>query len=280
MTNTDQQEFWSKSAGPAWVALQEAMDTLMQPVLDLVMAEAQIASGMRVLDIGCGTGASVAQAAEVVGPAGHVTGLDIADTMLDLARTRLHDHLNTSLMLADAQTTPFAPGSFDALISRFGVMFFEDSASAFANMAAALVPGSALTFAAWGPARHNPFFMEPARAAAQILGEMPKVDRTLPGPFAFEDTGRVLKILETAGLVEIRARTVDLRLTPAGDLRALADLCCTIGPADSALRYHEGTDADRAALSDGIALRFAPFETADGVRIPAAINLFQARTPA
>ncbi|MEO9573686.1 MAG: class I SAM-dependent methyltransferase [Tateyamaria sp.] len=280
MNNTDQEEFWSKSAGPAWVTLQSELDCLMQPVLDLVLTHARLQAGQRVLDIGCGTGASVAQAADIVGDTGHVTGLDIADTMLDLAKTRLTGHANTSLMLSDAQTEPFEPGSFDALISRFGVMFFEDSSAAFANMSAALVPGSALTFAAWGPAPRNPFFMEPARAATELLGEMPKVDRTQPGPFAFEDTDRVTSILETAGLVSIEVSTVDLHLTPVGDLRDVGDLCCSIGPADSALRYHEGTSENRKALSDAIALRFAPFETHDGVRIPAVINLFQARTAA
>ncbi|MEP1353050.1 MAG: methyltransferase domain-containing protein [Tateyamaria sp.] len=280
MNNTDQEEFWSKSAGPAWVTLQSELDNLMQPVLDLVLTHANLQTGQRVLDIGCGTGASVAQAADIVGDTGHVTGLDIADTMLNLAKARLSSHPNTNLMLTDAQTEPFERNRFDALISRFGVMFFEDSAAAFANMSTALAPDSALTFAAWGPARQNPFFMEPARAATELLGEMPKVDRTQPGPFAFEDTNRVTAILETAGLVSIQATTTDLHLTPAGDLRDVGDLCCSIGPADSALRYHEGSSEDRKALSEAIALRFARFETPDGVRIPAAINLFQARTAA
>lgn len=280
MTNTDQEEFWSKSAGPAWVALQREMDRLMQPVLDLVLHHAALQPGQRVLDIGCGTGASVAEAAQAVGASGHVTGLDIADTMLVLARTRLVDHPNTDLLLADAQTHAFEPGSHDALISRFGVMFFDDTVAAFANMHRALAPGGTVTCAAWGPARNNPFFMVPARAGEDLLGEMPKTDRSLPGPFAFEDKDAVVQMLSRAGLVDVTATTVDLLLTPAGDLRAVGDLCCSIGPGDRALRFHDGTAADRAALSEAIALRFAPFEGPQGVRIPAAINLFQARKSA
>lgn len=280
MTNEDQEEFWSKSAGPAWVSLQAGLDALMQPVLDLVLARADLAPGNRILDIGCGTGISVAQAADRVGTTGHVTGLDISDTMLEMAKTRLGGRTNTRLIRADAQVHDFGHDMFDALISRFGVMFFEDSVAAFANLSRGLAAGARVTFAAWGPVRQNPFFMEPAAAATDHFGPMPKVDRTLPGPFAFEDTGRVTRMIEAAGLVDITARTEDVFLTPSGDLSALAALCCQIGPADAALQFHNGTSEDRTALHAAIMTRFSIYDGTEGLRIPAAINLYQARKSA
>jgi len=280
MTNEDQEEFWSKSAGPAWVSLQGALDALMQPVLDLVLTRADLAPGNRVLDIGCGTGISVAQAADRVGATGHVTGLDISDTMLAMATSRLSARANTALIRADAQVHDFEDAMFDALISRFGVMFFEDSVAAFANISHGLTAGARMTFAAWGPAAQNPFFMEPAAAATDYFGPMPKVDRTLPGPFAFEDTDRVARMIEAAGLVDITAQTVNLFLTPAGDLAALAELCCQVGPGDAALQFHNGTAEDRTALQAAIMTRFSIYDGPDGPRIPAAINLYQARTSA
>ncbi|WP_299141063.1 methyltransferase domain-containing protein [uncultured Tateyamaria sp.] len=280
MTNDDQEIFWSQSAGPAWVFLQSQMDCLMQPVLDLVLEAAVLRPGDRVLDVGCGTGASVLEASVRVGDGGHVTGLDIADTMLDLARARLADHPNTSLIKADAQNHAFEPGAYDALISRFGVMFFDDTVAAFGNMARGLAPGAALTLATWGPAPDNPWFMEPASAARDVLGPMPKVDRTLPGPFAFEDPARIMPMLEQAGLVDVQCATHALALTPRGSVKDAADLCCRIGPADSALQYYEASDAERAMVSDAIALRFAQFDSADGLRIPASIHIYEARKSA
>lgn len=280
MTNDDQKEFWKSSAGPTWVALQAQMDALMQPVLDLLLEASDLRSGQRVLDIGCGTGASTGQAAACVGPAGHVTGIDISETMLALASARLADQPNIRFLNADAQNHAFEPGGAEALISRFGVMFFEDTVAAFGNMAGALVPGARLTMAAWGPAPENPFFMEPAAAASELLGPMPKVDRTQPGPFAFEDTGAITEKMRAAGLVDITARNVHLALTPEGDLRAVGDLCCQIGPADSALQYHAGQSQERKALSEAIALRFSRYDSPNGVHIPASINLFQARKSA
>ncbi|MFL4471074.1 class I SAM-dependent methyltransferase [Tateyamaria armeniaca] len=278
MSNADQEEFWTGDAGDKWVATQAQMDTLLQPVLDLVLTQAALPAGARVLDIGSGTGASVAQAAKAVGPKGHVTGLDISDTMLALARTRLQDHPNTSGLKADAQIHSFEAGSYDAMISRFGVMFFADTTAAFANIARALVPRAPLTFAAWGAAPQNPYFMQAAAAAKDVFGPMEKTDRTLPGPFAFEDSARVIPMLTDAGLTDVTCEEHGVHLTPPGDLRAVAELLCTIGPAERALRQFEASHEDRARLVDALMARFAKFEGSAGIEIPALINLYRART--
>lgn len=280
MSNSDQQDFWSNGAGPAWVARQEQLDALMKPVLDLVLTQANLNDGMRVLDVGCGTGTSVAQVADRVGQSGHVTGIDISDTMLEFAQNQLSERSNTALIPGDGQVYPFEADQFDALISRFGVMFFDDTIAAFANMAGGLRAGAHITMAAWGPAPKNPFFMAPATAAKALLGPMPPVDRTLPGPFAFEDATRVTAMLQSAGLSEVTVQSHEIMLTPAGDMATFAELCCDIGPAQSALAYHDASGADRNALAEAIAARFAPFDTPNGPRIPACINLFCARKPA
>jgi SAM-dependent methyltransferase len=280
MINDDQEEFWNVSAGPAWVALYSQMDALMLPVLDLLLETAALRAGDRVLDIGCGTGASVLEAVNLVGATGHVTGCDIAETMLEFAAQRLRKHPNITLLRADAQVHPFAKNSVSAVISRFGMMFFDDSVAALENIAGALTDGGAITFVAWGPAPENPWFMEPAHAANELLGPLPKVDRTLPGPFAFEETDRVTAMMAEAGLVDITARTANIDLTPEGNLMATADLCCHIGPADKALQYHEATEAERAALCTAIVTRFAKYDGPTGLHIPASINVFQARKSA
>jgi len=271
--NADQADYWA--AASSWVDHQRAMDAVLAPVLDGVIARAGLASGMSVIDIGCGTGAGTLRAADAVGADGLVTGFDISPTLLELARARTSGHGNITLTLGDAQTYAFEAASADALISRFGVMFFADTTAAFANMARALRPGAAMTLAAWGPAPDNPWFMVPAQVARARLGDPPKVDRTLPGPFAFEDAARTRAMLEAAGL-HVQIDTAELHLDGGPDPEAAAELCTRIGPAASILRTFEGTEDDRLAIRDGIAAAMQDWTT-DRVHVPARIHFITAR---
>lgn len=279
MSNAEQEDFWTDAAGPKWVAQQAQMDAVLTPVLDLVLDRAALGPGQRVLDIGCGTGQSVAAAAKLIVPDGHVTGLDISQTMLDLAKTRLTGMDSVSFLKADAQVHPFDT-DFHAMISRFGVMFFDDTVAALANLYAALAPGGAMTFAAWGPAPQNPFFMVPARAAARVLGPIPKTDRTLPGPFAFEDSTRVLNMMANAGVPGAQVDTVALHLTPPGSVKETAGMMMQIGPADAAVRFHQADQAAAHRVEQAVAEAIAQFDTDVGLRIPACIHIYDARKPA
>lgn len=273
--NADQQDFWSNAAGDKWVAQQAAMDTLLAPVLDLVLDTAALQSGDHVLDIGCGAGTSTAQAAAIVGATGHAKGADISAPLLSHAQNSFKA-ANLSWLHADAQTHSFAPQQFDAMISRFGVMFFANTTDAFANIRKSLKPNAEITMAAWGPAADNPWFMDPAKAARAQLGPMPKTDRTLPGPFAFEDPARTITQLTTAGLYNVTCTTHQLALTSHGDAKAAADLCCVIGPADRAIAHFDATPAQQRDLRDTIAAQFETYQSDAGLQIPASIHLYQA----
>lgn len=274
--NTEQAEFWSSEAGRNWVRHQSGLDRIMAPVLDVVLEHAALQTGETVLDIGCGTGAATLRAAQAVGPQGAVHGYDISPVLLELAEARTAELPQVTLTQADAQAHVFARGAADALISRFGVMFFADTTAAFANLARALRPCGRMVMAAWGPAHLNPWFMDPARVARDRLGTPPKVDRTLPGPFAFEDADRVTRLLGAGGL-DVTVMPVDLHLGALDTLEALADQSCHIGPAVGIMRDFNATDADRTAIRDGIALAFSAYDTDNGVRVPARINLITAR---
>ena len=182
--NSDQAEFWSSDAGRTWVAEQTSMDAVLQPVLDGVLARADLQTGQSVLDIGCGTGISSIEAAVRVGTSGRVLGADISPTMLERATARARDLSNVQFLKADAAAHTFEQGAFDCLISRFGVMFFSDPVGAFHNIALGLKPGARLTMAAWGQIPNNPWFTLPAQAAKAVVGAPPAVDPDEPGPFA------------------------------------------------------------------------------------------------
>ena len=278
--NADQQTFWSDQAGPIWVAQRDAMDTALAPVLELMLDRADLQTGARVLDIGCGAGTSTFEAARRCGPEGTALGVDISETLVAAARSRARDNASVSFTLSDAQSHDFVPHSFDSLISRFGVMFFDAPSAAFANMSKALVPGAQITFATWGAIPANPYFTLPARIAKQAVGAVPKSDPDAPGPFAFREVGRVTSILRDAGLTDVHGDEVQMDLTPEGDARAVADLMCEIGPAHRALEYFDAKADDRSRLVDALTLGLEDFQTPQGIRLPALINIFTARKAA
>ncbi|WP_420587068.1 class I SAM-dependent methyltransferase [Ruegeria sp.] len=278
--NGDQADFWGKSEmGARWLTFEDQLDHLFQPVLQLVLERAGLSDGMKVLDIGCGTGASALAAAERVGASGEILGVDISDPFLARAKDRA-DQLNARNVRfhkADAQIEPFEDGAFDAVISRFGVMFFEDPTAALTNIGRALKPGGTLTFAAWGGLSDNPWFRVPHIAATKRLGQPPKVDRNAPGPLAFHDRDRVAGLMTAAGLTDVSVTPVQLNLTGPKAVEDAALLCTRVGPAARVIAHFNGTDEDVRAIIDTVAQEFADYHTPQGTAVPAVINLLQAR---
>lgn len=276
--NSDQIEFWSSKAGHKWVARQAELDMLMKPVLDGVLARAELNSGLRVLDIGCGAGAACLAAAEAVGTAGAVLGVDVSEPLLTLARKRCAALPQIAFHHGDATTLQLDP-PYDRLISRFGVMFFADPVLSFSRMAAQLTPGARISFAAWGQIPENPFFTLPARAARATLGAMPKSDPDAPGPFAFRDPERIQAILTQAGFAEVRCEVAKIDLTPAGSVEDLAQQMCDIGPAGGAITHFEPSAKQVNELRQAIADALRPFAENGPFRLPAEINFATAIKP-
>ncbi len=275
--NADQVAFWSGRAGAAWVARQAQFDGMMTPILEMLLETARPATGERVLDLGCGTGASLLRVADAVGPRGHVTGVDISVPMLGLARHRVAEaglgHVEP--LNADAQIHPFDQG-FDLALSRFGVMFFADPVAAFANIRAAMRPRGRLAFVTWAGMADNPWFRIPSEVAQARLGPVPRPDPRAPGPMAFAEPDYVCDILARAGWHAAEFRAEALELTPPGTLPEVADFMGREGPASRIVTHHDGSEADVTAIISGIADRIADHATPEGVRIPARLNLFTA----
>jgi SAM-dependent methyltransferase len=276
--NSAQADYWSSESGYQWIAQETFLDEAMAAILGRLLERADIRPKENVLDIGCGTGASTIAAAIKTGPTGQVTGLDIAEQLLNRARKRSNDAglQNTSFILADAQTYPFVVKSFDAIISRFGIMFFESPVAAFANMARGLKPKGRLVFAAWGSAAGNPWFSIPRDAAIARLGKPAPADPFAPGPLAFQDVDRVTKLMEQAGLKGVRGETEMVQLTPLVNAEKAAETATSIGPAARIMREFSGTEADAAAIETAVAAAFSKFETEKGISVPATINFFSA----
>ncbi|HKS19402.1 MAG TPA: methyltransferase domain-containing protein [Bradyrhizobium sp.] len=275
--NADQIAYWNGPGGQRWAERQAAQDILLAPVLDILIDRAGLKAGERIVDIGCGSGATSIAFARKVGPSGQVIGIDVSAPMLARARASAPTDLPVDFVLADATVYRFDSAGFDLLASRFGVMFFADPALSFANMRKALRPSGRLVFACWREPRENPFFMAPLQAAYKHVPKLPQLGLEDPGPFAFASEERVRRILTAAGFTGIDMEPCALSLDAAigRGLDGAVQSALDIGPASRAL---EGQPAElRAAAAQSIREALTPFARGDAVLLPASIWIVTAR---
>ncbi len=279
--NAQQIEYWNETAGPRWVAMQNALDAQIAPFGHAAQERLAPAAGERVLDVGCGCGETSMELARRVGPGGSVTGLDISAVMLARARDRAAEAGlgNVTFVQADAQTHAF-PTPFDALFSRFGVMFFADPTAAFTNLGRALRSGGRLGFVCWRPLQQNPWMLLPMMAAAQHLPMPPPPAPDAPGPFAFADDARVRGILEGAGFRDVAFEPLDRTVViggPGASVDQAVEFMSQMGPAAAA--FKDATPAARTAAAAAIRETFLPHQGDDGVRMGASVWIVTARRP-
>lgn len=223
--NEEQAERWDRAQGEHWVAEAERYGEMLKPFGERVLAALSAAPGERILDVGCGNGDLTLAVAEQVGPDGHVTGVDLSGPMLANARRRAaaNEIHNVTFEQADAQVHEFEPDSFDAMCSRFGVMFFEDPAAAFANLGDALRTGGRLAFVCWQDLLINEYVMVPASAALEHVPVPDFSGLDGPGPFSLADDAKVRALLEGAGFVDVELEPVQAAMrmgSTAGDVVA------------------------------------------------------------
>jgi len=236
----DQQAYWNGAAGHKWTDHQDTLDITFAPVLRALITRAAVRPGERVIDVGCGCGASSVELASMVGAGGEVLGVDISAEMLERARQRAGAALPLRFLLGDAGSHAFPRGATDLLFSRFGVMFFPDPVAAFRNLAGALKAAGRVTFACWRTPRENPFFITALQEAIRFVPRLPETPPDEPGPFAFANPDRVRRILGDAGFSNIAVDPFDCDLDLAGGrgLGHARTMALSVGPASRALDGH------------------------------------------
>jgi ubiquinone/menaquinone biosynthesis C-methylase UbiE len=269
--NIDQIAYWNGPGGQHWADRQQIQDLVLAPVSEILIDRARVKAGERIVDVGCGCGATTIALAQRVGPSGHVLGVDISGPMLARARQLAPAGLPAEFVLADATVHPFAAENFDLLASRFGVMFFADPSLSFANMRRALRRTGRLAFACWREPRENPFFMAPLQAVYKHVPKLPQLGPEDPGPFAFASEARVHRILGEAGFSDIAMEPCNLALDIAVErgLDAAVQGALEIGPAARALA--EQPPDVVAAATNSIREALTPFVKGQAVPLPASI---------
>ena len=252
MANDAMRENWAEGA-LGWVANERIFDHVYTPVTDVLIAAADLAGASRVLDVGCGTGALLARA---VATGAEAVGVDISEAMTSAARERVPE---ARVETADAQVADLAAaGPFDRVISRFGVMFFDDPVAAFANLAAATSPGGRLAFVCWRAEETAAFALglEPLRARLPD-GALPPPQPGVPGPLGFADGARIRRVLNDSGWAGIEVAPIDVPCeygidgTDGVDARVAVALAGSIGrTARARLEPELGADGWEALVDE------------------------------
>lgn len=196
---------WVAARGERWRAQLAGMESMLKPIDEPLLGALRLDAPHRVAEVGCGGGGT---ALEIVrrAPAGTVVhGLDIAPDLVDVARRRARSDASAVVFEVADMATAAPQRAYDRLVSRFGVMFFDDHQAAFDNLARWLEPGGRLAFAVWGRAADNPWMASVRRVVSQVV-ELPAADPRAPGPFRYAEVGELLALLERAGFCDLEVR--------------------------------------------------------------------------
>ena len=271
--NAQQARYWTEDGGPSWVRDEAVYDRMLIPFNEALVDVLAPQSGERVLEIGCGFG-STALAIAARGAVVH--GVDISPPMIERARARADAAgAAVSFAVGDAQEDDLG-GPYDAVTSRFGVMFFADPVRAFANIARATRPGGRLAFVCWRTLDRNPWMSSATEVLRGLMADPPPPPASGAGPFAFGDAAFVERVLADAGWRDVSLTAFDTVAHMGGD-----------GGVDGAVEQALGSSAVKAMLAAGepglraraaeiLRARFAEQAVDGAVRFPAAAWLVSA----
>jgi ubiquinone/menaquinone biosynthesis C-methylase UbiE len=198
-----QRQDWNRVAG-GWEKWDQFFDEQMAFLNHRLVADARLRAGMQVLDLGSGTGYPTLLGAQTVGPTGSVTGLDLAEQMLTVARRKATalGFANVTFRTGDVTALPFEADSFDAVTSRFCLMFLPEIPKAAAEIARVLRPGGWVAAAVWSAPEKNPSIGLSMEAIKKVV-EIPPPDPAAPGIFRLAKPGDLAEMFQQAGLADV-----------------------------------------------------------------------------
>jgi ubiquinone/menaquinone biosynthesis C-methylase UbiE len=272
-----QRQDWNRVAG-GWEKWDRFFDEQMAFLNHRLVADARLRRGLRVLDLGSGTGYPALLAAQVVGPGGSVTGIDLAEQMLEVAR-RKASSLNlahVSFRTGDATRLPFDPNSFDAVTSRFCLMFLPDIPKAAVEIARVLKPGGWLAAAVWSAPEKNPSIGLSMAAIKQVI-ELPPPDPSAPGIFRLAKAGDLADMLQQAGLTDVTDQEFPAAWSYASAEEYYTSLMEIAAPVQNLMA--KLSDAQKQEVQRLILQAAAQYRRGDRIVFPLAVRMVAARKP-
>ena len=226
--NEGQGKYWNEKPGQSWVAHDASMNERLSNISEILFEGLDAANCKNGLDIGCGAGSTTRRLHKLLGAQSKVTGLDISEQLLNLARSAERNEL-IEYVQADAQSFSFDEQETDIAISRFGVMFFENPVKAFENIRSAIKQGGQFRFVCWAPLEVNEFFYAPLNAVMDITGVSLAAPGKEPGPLAFSDYDYLSSVLKNSGFSSVKIDVVETVIRTEDSAEQNASLLMEIG---------------------------------------------------
>ena len=253
--NEGQGKYWNEKPGQSWVSHDVSMNERLSSISDILFEGIDTAGCHIGLDIGCGAGSTTKRLHEMLGPHSKVSGLDISEQLLNLAKT-MGKNEYLEFVQADAQAFTFDKQETDIAISRFGVMFFENPVKAFENIRSAIKLGGQLRFVCWAPLEVNEFFYAPLNAVMDITGVSLASPGKEPGPLAFSDYDYLSSILKNSGFSSVKIDVVESVIRTEDSPEENASLMMEIGMGFRAIKEAQPTpemleNIEKAFVHDG-----------------------------
>lgn len=265
---------WSATRGDKWLTHVSGMEAMLAPVDELLIAALRLDGPSSIAEVGCGGGGTALEILRRAPSGSRVHGFDLSPNLIELARERARSgDERIAFEVADmAKAEPEKP--YQRLVSRFGIMFFEDPAAAFVNLARWVVPGGRFAFAAWGPRSENPWLTTVSEVVAEIV-EVPKPDPNAPGPFRYAQGDTLLGLLETAGFVELEAQLWRGALAIGGGLPATDAARFALAAFSSFSELlAPGGDAAFDRAQRALSARFSHHQESGVVQLDACVRIF------
>jgi len=250
--NNEQFEFWNKGIGQKWVDEDESMNERLSILTEELFLKSKIKKDDKVLDIGCGGGQTSFEASKLVGSNGYVVGADISKILLELAERKYSQIKNLDFKYCDVQNYEFKKNEFSKIISRFGVMFFENPFAAFKNIYNSLKYNGFLNFVCWTNVMENEFFTAATNIIIRHLNkDFPEITRS-PGPLAFSDEKYINEILSYSGFKNINVEKVYSLITTNDSAEKDGELLLSIGLGGRLLAEENLSDEKLLSIKDEI----------------------------
>ena len=272
-----QRQDWNRVAG-GWEKWDRFFDEQMAFLNHRLLADARLRAGMQVLDLGSGTGYPALLGAQTVGPRGSVIGIDLAEQMLAAARRKATTLglANVTFRTGDVTALPFEADSFDAVTSRFCLMFLPEIPKAAAEISRVLRPGGWVAAAVWAAPDMNPYLMTPITVIKQFL-DLPPPDPTAPGIFRLAKPGDLAGMLQQAGFTNLSEEefVADVRFASGEEYYAsLTDIAAPIQNLLAKLSDQQKIDARGRIIASA-----DQYRQSDGIALPIAVRMVAARKP-
>jgi SAM-dependent methyltransferase len=271
MTHERGRDEW-QTVARGWRRWEPMFQSFSWPLALRMAAVAEIGSGHRVLDVGCGIGDPTLQVAVLVGPHGRVVGLDISEGMIAIARERAAalGLGHAEFRVEDVTTAALPDAGFDAVLGRWSLIYLEDVAHVLERLRTALVPGGRIAITAWAPPEANPWFAVPQEAMARVR-PVPPLDPDKPGVFHLSTDGALARALVGAGFQTVGQERVVLSQLAQDGAEFWRMMTDTGGPLASFIAQLGPAEVGQVAAA--VAARLERYRAGDVLRIPAQAQL-------